>query len=208
MAAGKGPEAFRTIGEVAGEIELPRHVLRFWETKFAQIRPLKRGGGRRFYRPQDVDLLRGIRQLLYGDGLTIKGVQKILRQHGVAYVMAVGRGEALAIDPPADVDAYVYPEIDDPQRVLPFAEAPAGDGDGDGTDPRSVPHDVPREARGVPAVPRDARGQSAAGRTEPRLIERLGLARRDATEMSTTEAQLREVLADLLDCKKRLDQAR
>jgi DNA-binding transcriptional MerR regulator len=195
MAAGKGPEAFRTIGEVADEIELPRHVLRFWETKFAQIRPLKRGGNRRFYRPQDVDLLRGIRQLLYGDGLTIKGVQKILRQHGVAYVMAIGRGEALTIDPPADVDAYVYPEIDDPQRVLPFAEPEAGgDGSDDGDDERDIP----------PA----ARGASGAARAEPRLAERLGLGRREAGEMSATEMELREILAELLDCKKRLDQAR
>ncbi|MGI9385438.1 MAG: MerR family transcriptional regulator [Methyloligellaceae bacterium] len=83
----KSPEAFRTISEVAEELEVPKHVLRFWEGKFSQLRPMKRGGGRRYYRPEDVDLLRGIRQLLYGDGYTIKGVQKILRQQGVRYVM-------------------------------------------------------------------------------------------------------------------------
>lgn len=84
---GKSPEAFRTISEVAQDLSIPKHVLRFWEGKFAQLRPMKRGGGRRYYRPEDVDLLRGIRQLLYNDGYTIKGVQKILREQGVRYVM-------------------------------------------------------------------------------------------------------------------------
>lgn len=90
----KGPQAFRTISEVAEDLDLPQHVLRFWETKFSQIKPLKRGGGRRFYRPEDVDLLRGIRHLLYGEGYTIKGVQRILRTEGVRFVAAVGRGDA------------------------------------------------------------------------------------------------------------------
>ena len=79
---GKSPEAFRTISEVAGELDVPQHVLRFWESKFSQVKPLKRGGGRRYYRPEDVDLLRGIRHLLYVDGYTIKGAQKLLRQGG------------------------------------------------------------------------------------------------------------------------------
>ncbi len=83
----KSPEAFRTISEVAADLNVPKHVLRFWEGKFSQLRPMKRGGGRRYYRPEDVDLLRGIRQLLYSDGYTIKGVQKILREHGVRFVM-------------------------------------------------------------------------------------------------------------------------
>ncbi|HKJ62354.1 MAG TPA: MerR family transcriptional regulator [Hyphomicrobiales bacterium] len=78
--------AFRTISEVADELDVPKHVLRFWEGKFSQVRPMKRGGGRRYYRPEDVDLLRGIRWLLYGDGYTIKGVQRILRDNGVRYV--------------------------------------------------------------------------------------------------------------------------
>jgi len=91
-AAQKSPQAFRTISEVAEELELPQHVLRFWETKFAAVRPLKRGGGRRYYRPDDVDLLRGIRSLLHNDGLTIKGVQKVLRERGPRYVAQVGRG--------------------------------------------------------------------------------------------------------------------
>src|SRR5882762_3657931 len=91
-AAQKSPEAFRTISEVAADLDVPQHVLRFWETKFATVKPLKRGGGRRYYRPDDLDLLRGIRTLLYSDGLTIKGVQKILREQGPRYVMELGRG--------------------------------------------------------------------------------------------------------------------
>ena len=77
---GKSAAAFRTISEVADELDVPQHVLRFWETKFAQVRPLKRGGGRRYYRPEDVDLLRQIRDLLYTEGYTIKGVQRLLRE--------------------------------------------------------------------------------------------------------------------------------
>src|SRR5690242_10987007 len=92
-ATAKSATAFRTISEVSGELDLPQHVLRFWETRFPQIRPLKRGGGRRYYRPDDVDLLRGIRQLLYGEGYTIKGVQRILREQGHRFVVAAGRGE-------------------------------------------------------------------------------------------------------------------
>ena len=89
----KEPEAFRTISEVGEELDVPQHVLRFWETRFSQIRPMKRGGGRRYYRVNDVDLLKGIRQLLYGKGYTIKGVQRILKEHGVAHVTDIGRGE-------------------------------------------------------------------------------------------------------------------
>jgi DNA-binding transcriptional MerR regulator len=78
----KSPEAFRTISEVSKDLSLPQHVLRFWETKFAQIKPIKRGGGRRYYRPEDVDLLKGIKNLLYNDGYTIRGVQKVIRENG------------------------------------------------------------------------------------------------------------------------------
>jgi DNA-binding transcriptional MerR regulator len=87
----KAPDAFRTISEVADDLALPQHVLRFWETRFAQIKPLKRGGGRRYYRPDDVDLLRGIKFLLYGEGYTIKGVQRILKAQGVKFVQMVWR---------------------------------------------------------------------------------------------------------------------
>jgi DNA-binding transcriptional MerR regulator len=85
----KAPDAFRTISDVADELDLPQHVLRFWETRFRDIRPMKRGGGRRYYRPDDIDLLRGIRHLLYGEGYTIRGVQRILREQGAKFVQAV-----------------------------------------------------------------------------------------------------------------------
>ena len=85
----KAPDAFRTISEVADELDLPQHVLRFWESRFRDIKPMKRGGGRRYYRPDDVDLLRGIRHLLYGEGYTIRGVQRILREQGAKFVQVV-----------------------------------------------------------------------------------------------------------------------
>jgi DNA-binding transcriptional MerR regulator len=83
----KSPDAYRTISEVAVTMDLPQHVLRFWETRFPQIKPMKRGGGRRYYRPDDVELLRAIKRLLYGQGYTIKGVQKLLRDQGVQSVV-------------------------------------------------------------------------------------------------------------------------
>jgi DNA-binding transcriptional MerR regulator len=106
----KAPEAFRTISEVADELEVPKHVLRFWEAKFAQLKPMKRGGGRRYYRPEDVCLLRGIRFLLYNDGYTIRGVQKILREHGPRFVMDYRR---MAEDEDEDVavSAHEIPDI-------------------------------------------------------------------------------------------------
>lgn len=85
---GKSDEAFRTISEVASDLGLPQHVLRFWETKFPQLKPMKRGGGRRYYRPEDVKLLRAIRELLHKDGYTIKGVQKLLRESGAKELAA------------------------------------------------------------------------------------------------------------------------
>jgi DNA-binding transcriptional MerR regulator len=89
----KSPDAFRTISEAAEELDVPQHVLRFWETRFTQIKPMKRAGGRRYYRPADVELLKGIRSLLYKEGYTIRGVQKILKEDGATYVAGVGRGE-------------------------------------------------------------------------------------------------------------------
>ena len=100
----KAPDAFRTISEVADEIDVPQHVLRFWESRFPQIKPMKRGGGRRYYRPDDVDLLRGIRHLLYGEGYTIRGVQRILREHGAGFVQDVWRVGAEPPPPETDED--------------------------------------------------------------------------------------------------------
>ena len=125
----KSPEAFRTISEVAAELDLPQHVLRFWETRFSQIRPLKRAGGRRLYRPDHVALLRGIKALLYEDGMTIKGVQKMLREKGVKTVIA--RGEAAASltlarpEPPADA-AERLAAIRKRLEEAGESEAPAG----------------------------------------------------------------------------------
>jgi len=97
----KAAEAFRTISEVADELDVPKHVLRFWELRFPQIKPMKRGGGRRYYRPADVELLRGIRHLLHAQGYTIKGVQKILREQGIEQVKDAGKnngaGEAVTL---------------------------------------------------------------------------------------------------------------
>jgi len=100
----KGPNAFRTISEAAEELGVPQHVLRFWETKFSFIRPMKRAGGRRFYRPQDIAVLNGVRVLLHGEGLTIKGVQKLHRDQGLSHVIAAGLGSngSAMLEPGAD----------------------------------------------------------------------------------------------------------
>lgn len=123
--AAKAPDAFRTISEVADELDLPQHVLRFWETRFSQIKPLKRGGGRRYYRPQDVDLLRGIRHLLYGEGYTIRGVQRILREQGLRFVIAASHGEVeTSIVTEGDDD---HPAANDDDGAKRMARRLAGD---------------------------------------------------------------------------------
>src|SRR5262249_50914014 len=101
----KSPDAFRTISEVAEDLDLPQHVLRFWESRFPQIKPMKRGGGRRYYRPEDIDLLRGIRHLLYGEGYTIRGVQRILKAEGLRTVQSVGQGRPVPLPEPSPEDA-------------------------------------------------------------------------------------------------------
>ena len=105
----KSPEAFRTISEAAEELDVPQHVLRFWETRFIQIKPMKRAGGRRYYRPADLDLLKGIRSLLYSEGYTIRGLQRILKEEGVAYVSGVGRGEIVARKRDMELDGVPRP---------------------------------------------------------------------------------------------------
>lgn len=122
----KSPDAFRTISEVADDLDIPQHVLRFWETRFPQIKPLKRGGGRRYYRPDDVALLKGIRRLLYGEGYTIKGLQRILKEQGPRHVQAIGRGGEIAAQPgsqpysPAPAQAASVPAM---PAARPVAEA-------------------------------------------------------------------------------------
>ena len=120
----KAPGAFRTISEVAEDLDIPAHVLRFWESKFAQLSPMKRGGGRRYYRPADVALLRGIRAMLYDEGLTIKGLQKVFRERGLRHVVAVGEGVEAAVA--VDEDAADAPDTPAAPATAPQA-APAAD---------------------------------------------------------------------------------
>lgn len=115
----KGPLAFRTISEVADELKVPQHVLRFWETRFEQVRPLKRGGGRRYYRPEDVDLLRRIATLLYVKGYTIKGVQRVLREKGPEGLEEEVSGKAAD---PSVSEAVSAPETSQPQDEAPQTE--------------------------------------------------------------------------------------
>lgn len=117
----KAPDAFRTISEVAEELDIPQHVLRFWETRFAQIKPMKRSGGRRYYRPDDVDLLKGIRRLLYGEGYTIRGVQRILKEHGIKSVQGLA-DQASAVSFGA-VEEAIGLSLQEPEE----AEAPTVD---------------------------------------------------------------------------------
>lgn len=129
----KAPDAFRTISEVADDLQVPQHVLRFWESRFNQIKPMKRAGGRRYYRPDDVDLLRGIHHLLYGEGYTIRGVQRILKDQGLKFVQQVWQPDAE--QPPhghfeddreaahGDDDA-VYENEEQPQALSPPSAPP------------------------------------------------------------------------------------
>lgn len=158
----KSPDAFRTISEVAEDLDLPQHVLRFWETRFNHIRPLKRGGGRRYYRPDDVDLLKGIRHLLYGEGYTIRGVQRILKSEGVRFVQAIGRGEQSVAVPQPDESA---------------AEAELGDILEEGDDIRA------------PLVP--ARSPAATAALTPAIRQNLQVALRELLECDRVLAALR-----------------
>lgn len=175
----KSPEAFRTISEVADDLDLPQHVLRFWETRFTQIKPMKRGGGRRYYRPADIDLLKGIRHLLYDQGYTIKGVQKILRDNGVQFVVALGAGDLAAAEAiAAQKQSPKGPEVDAPApsdgALVGQARSPA---------PRRFFTRDKGEEEG-PVVPGDKRLSK------------------------DNRALLQETLFDLLECKRLLDQVR
>jgi DNA-binding transcriptional MerR regulator len=158
----KAPDAFRTISEVAQDLDLPQHVLRFWETRFAQIKPMKRGGGRRYYRPDDVDLLRGIRHLLYGEGYTIRGVQRLLKDEGIKFVQSVWKAGA----PQPERSPAGRPETDD--RPAPLARPLPG---------RAARNDAETErGRGLfgllPSLlgsSHDEFGGASGERTEPRI---------------------------------------
>ena len=124
----KGPDAFRTISEAADELGVPQHVLRFWETKFSFIRPMKRAGGRRFYRRQDLDVLRGVRSLLHEEGYTIKGVQRLHKEQGVRRLVIAAGGE---VDPAVlaeleAAEAEALRTVDLLDSELPAAEVQAG----------------------------------------------------------------------------------
>jgi DNA-binding transcriptional MerR regulator len=178
----KAPDAFRTISEVADEIDVPQHVLRFWESRFTQIKPMKRGGGRRYYRPDDVDLLRGVRHLLYGEGYTIRGVQRILRDEGSAFVQNVWRPGA-ELPPPPDAN-------DEPESfVEDVAESHAGP-------------DLSRFS----ASSRRAGETAPEGRREPTLVP--GAAMRPSIQPSkVAEDTLRLVLGELVACRRLIDAA-
>ena len=177
----KSPDAFRTISEVAEDLDLPQHVLRFWETRFTQIKPMKRGGGRRDYRPNDVDLIRGIRTLLYDQGYTIKGVQKLLRENGNQFLVAIGNGDVAAVEAIAHRKA---------QEAAPMTEAamppPRGDEEMLVGEPRVKP----------------SRRFFGLGKAEDEPADAGGKLSRD------NRALLQEALFDLLECKRLLDQVR
>src|SRR5262245_46800715 len=153
-AVEKSPDAFRTISEVAQDLDVPQHVLRFWESRFREIRPMKRGGGRRYYRPDDVDLLRGIRHLLYGEGYTIRGVQRLLREQGQRFVQNVWQ-------PGAPQPGHRPPEdASEEDTDTDTAAAESGDGpdlhDDNGARPAGLAEE-PARRMAAPAAPRLAR---------------------------------------------------
>lgn len=190
----KSPDAFRTISEVADDLDLPQHVLRFWETRFSQIKPLKRGGGRRYYRPDDVELLKGIRHLLYGEGYTIKGVQRILKEQGQRFVMQIWRADA------SPLQVVTKPQIEESPRVVDAHESM-------GVEAEALPNGVLPET-GHEAVP-----QSSAGGLN--ILNRLRGEKptpiASAEQSSVTREDIRRLQAtlfELLECKRTLDQAR
>ena len=195
----KAPDAFRTISEVADELDIPQHVLRFWETRFTQIKPMKRSGGRRYYRPDDVDLLKGIRRLLYGEGYTIRGVQRILKEHGIKSVQGIA-DQTAAVSFGAVEDAVGLsmqePDEGDAEEAIEARGADLDDEEGEGgidyrfVDPdedgilasygkgRIAPAAQPRAAaeRAAPPAPR-----AAAPRVATADRERLERALHDLT---------------------------
>jgi DNA-binding transcriptional MerR regulator len=178
----KAPDAFRTISEVADEVNVPQHVLRFWESRFAQIRPLKRGGGRRYYRPEDIDLLRGVRHLLYGEGYTIRGVQRILREEGLAFVQSVWR-----------TDAQALPETDEADEELESSPVTREEPRFFAT-PSSQPTPPPLGGRVEPAL-----RPAAAPQPSP--------AQQTRAPDQDDRQKLRAVLDELSDCRRVLEAA-
>jgi DNA-binding transcriptional MerR regulator len=204
----KAPDAFRTISEAAEELDLPQHVLRFWESRFREIKPMKRGGGRRYYRPDDLDLLRGIKHLLYGEGYTIRGVQRILRDEGIKFVQAVW--EEGAEQPPHmaadDVEDETPELVEEGQGIGPRLTSFFGrDLNGGGDERRREP------TLGEPA-PAVRLGPSERGRQAAELEEAEGpepvMAKPNGARLGREGLEtLRCVLQDLMECRKLIDAA-
>lgn len=192
----KAPEAFRTISEVADEIDVPQHVLRFWESRFTQIRPMKRGGGRRFYRPEDVDLLRGVRHLLYGEGYTIRGVQRILREQGIGFVQDVWR--AGAEQPPAQSDEDQHEEDGDEARDTDAAQVARSLFAG--APPREPADEARAPVRREPTFESSDAAKSDAGKSDAGKSKAAGLG-------SEARGQLCATLDELVECRRLLDAA-
>jgi len=194
----KSPDAFRTISEVADDLDLPQHVLRFWETRFSQIKPLKRGGGRRYYRPDDVELLKGIRHLLYGEGYTIKGVQRILKEQGPRFVMQIRHEDLSALQ--AAVVAEAAPAT--PAAATPAAASAAKPSNGQR---EQLPHGVLADDAPEPAA--HGHGHfSILGRLRGEKPAQGGSAHSTVTKEDIR--RLQATLFELLECKRTLDQAR
>jgi DNA-binding transcriptional MerR regulator len=200
----KAPDAFRTISEVAEELDLPQHVLRFWETRFSHIRPMKRGGGRRYYRPDDVDLLRGIRHLLYGEGYTIRGVQRILKDEGVRFVQAVWKTGA-----PQPADGALDEEAEDsdiePGRGL-LGLWPSLLGGSDRSDDDEEPIEARVEEHAVHAVAAREGAPPIAGAEATALL-------RPGSEPTVRELprdhlrKLKATLGELSECRRLIEAA-
>jgi DNA-binding transcriptional MerR regulator len=182
----KAPDAFRTISEVAADLDIPQHVLRFWETRFAQIKPMKRSGGRRYYRPDDVDLLKGIRRLLYGEGYTIRGVQRILKEHGIASVQRLADSTAVASFGAIE-EAVGQSIMEEEGDTIPGIDVDDDDYEGtDGIDFRLLETDED----GLPALDAGPIPGVADGDTR-----------------SLDVVRLESVLADLIACRQLLESA-
>jgi DNA-binding transcriptional MerR regulator len=217
----KGPEAFRTISEVAEELDLPQHVLRFWESRFAQIRPLKRGGGRRYYRPDDVELLRGIRHLLYGQGYTIRGVQRILKAEGARFVQSIWREEKAAQRRPEPAATQPLSEPD--RSGIARDTGSPDDADADVDHPHSRdpdcrdPDDGEECSKGEDEIAPPAGGDERSGRIDPlegvdppeRHQRRPASPVRQSAGLSVEALrQLRIALAELSECRRLIAIAR
>lgn len=196
----KSPDAFRTISEVAEDLDLPQHVLRFWETRFSQIKPLKRGGGRRYYRPDDVELLKGIRHLLYGEGYTIKGVQRILKEQGPRFVMQIWRDDASPLQPAGHAEPVAAAEP--APEPAPTAE-PVQNGQQEPLPSGVLADDAPGTATSS-----SSGGLNILSRLRG---EKSGTASGASSQAAVSKEDIRRLQAtlfELLECKRTLDQAR